>query len=74
MSEIMREEDMLLSAEQMFRCSDLTEDNSCASAHKPEQANSYTCPHCSYVNWCTFDAGHSGQCHCDQGHYWDGNH
>ncbi|MGZ8285653.1 MAG: hypothetical protein ACXW27_05500 [Allosphingosinicella sp.] len=40
----------------------------------PEQANSYTCPHCSYVNWCTFDSGHSGNCHCDQGHYWAGNH
>lgn len=40
----------------------------------PERAGSYTCPHCSWVNWCTFDAGHSGQCHCDQGHYWDGNH
>jgi hypothetical protein len=40
----------------------------------PEQASSYTCPHCSFVNWCTFDSGHSGQCHCDQGHYWDGNH
>lgn len=43
-------------------------------AGEPEQANSYTCPHCSWVNWCTFDAGHSGQCHCDQGHYWNGNH
>jgi hypothetical protein len=41
---------------------------------KPEQANSYTCPHCSWVNWCTFDPGHSGNCHCDQGHYWAGNH
>ena len=40
----------------------------------PEQAGSYTCPHCSYVNWCTFDSGHSGNCHCDQGHYWAGNH
>jgi hypothetical protein len=40
----------------------------------PERAGSYTCPHCSWVNWCTFDAGHSGNCHCDQGHYWAGNH
>jgi hypothetical protein len=40
----------------------------------PETAGSYTCPHCSWVNWCTFDAGHSGDCHCDQGHYWSGNH
>ena len=42
--------------------------------NSPEVASSYTCPHCSYVNWCTFDAGHSGSCHCDQGHYWSGNH
>lgn len=37
-------------------------------------AGSYYCPHCSYQNACTFDAGHSGDCHCDQGHYWSGNH
>ena len=41
---------------------------------RPEQANSHTCPHCSWVNWCTFDPGHSGACHCDQGHYWQGSH
>lgn len=49
------------------RCADLAE-------RSPERAGSYTCPHCSYVNWCTFDSGHSGNCHCDQGHYWAGNH
>lgn len=64
---------MLLSDELTFHDPDM-EDHSCPVGHKPAQANSYTCPHCSYVNWCTFDAGHSGSCHCDQGHYWQGNH
>lgn len=41
---------------------------------QPERAGSHTCPHCTWVNWCTFDQGHSGMCHCDQGHYWNGNH
>ena len=41
---------------------------------EPVTATSYTCPHCSFVNWCTFDQGHTGQCHCDKGHYRDGNH
>ncbi|HEX8224109.1 MAG TPA: hypothetical protein VF605_09860 [Allosphingosinicella sp.] len=50
------------------------DDPAAARENLPEQASSYTCPHCSYVNWCTFDSGHSGQCHCDQGHYWNGNH
>jgi hypothetical protein len=40
----------------------------------PEQANSHTCPVCGYVNWCTYDPGHSGLCHCDRGHTWQGSH
>lgn len=37
---------------------------------EPERDCNSVCPHCTYANWCDFDVGHTGQCHCSNGHYW----
>lgn len=45
-------------------------DAEAAPLKAPERAGNSVCPHCTYVNYCDWDSGHSGSCHCSNGHYW----
>ncbi|HMO76757.1 MAG TPA: hypothetical protein PKD99_10535 [Sphingopyxis sp.] len=35
-----------------------------------ERAGNGVCPHCTYLNYCKWDSGHTGPCHCSNGHHW----